>query len=95
LAENKGFSEDLDKWVRRRLRLTVWRQWKRTWTRFKNLRKCGIAEERAVASAFNERGPWYNSGASHMNQALPKKYFDGLELISLLEQLRGSRIMSA
>ena len=94
LAENKGFAEDLDQWIRRRLRLIVWRQWKRTWTRFRNLRKRGIAEERAAASAFNGRGPWYNSGASHMNQALPKKYFDGLDLISLLEQLRRFGIIS-
>jgi hypothetical protein len=95
LAENKGFAEDLDKWLRRRLRLIVWRQWKRTWTRSKNLRKRGIAEKRAATSASNGRGPWYNSGASHMNQALPKRYFDGLELISLLEQLRRFRIISA
>lgn len=94
LAENKGFAEDMDQWVRRRLRLIIWRQWKRTWTRFKNLRKRGIAEERAAASASNGRGPWYNSGASHTNQALPKKHFDGLELMSLLEQLRGFRIIS-
>jgi RNA-directed DNA polymerase len=95
LAENKGFAEDLDKWVRRRLRLIVWRQWKRTWTRFKNLMKRGIAKERAATSASNGRGPWYNSGASHMNHALPKKYFYGLGLISLLEQQRRFRIISA
>ena len=95
LAENKGFAEDLDKWVRRRLRLIVWRQWKRTWTRFKNLMKRGIAKERAATSVSNGRGPWYNSGASHMNHALPKKYFDGLELISLVEQQRRFRIISA
>jgi group II intron reverse transcriptase/maturase len=59
LAENKGFAEDLDKWVRRRLRLIIWRQWKRTWTRFRNLMKRGIAEERAAASASNGRGSWY------------------------------------
>ena len=76
LAETKGFAEELDQWIRRRLRLILWRQWKRPWTRFKNLMKFGIAEERAARSAFNGRGPWYNSGASHMNQALPKKFFD-------------------
>ena len=94
LAENKGFAEDLDKWVRRRLRLIIWRQWKRAWTRFRNLVKRGIAEERAAASAFNGRGSWYNSGASHMNHALPKKYFDVLELLSLLGQLRKFGIIS-
>jgi hypothetical protein len=40
-----------------------------------------------VESAFNGRGPWWNSGASHMNHALPKRHFQKLELISLLENL--------
>jgi RNA-directed DNA polymerase len=94
LAANKGFAEDLDKWIRRRLRLILWRQWKRSWTRFKNLMKRGIAEERASSSAFNGRGPWFNSGASHMNHALLKKSFDVLGLFSLLGQLRKFGIIS-
>lgn len=94
LAANKGFAEDLDKWIRRRLRLILWRQWKRSWTRFKNLMKRGIAEERASSSAFNGRGPWFNSGASHMNHALLKKSFDVLGLFSLLGKLRKFGIIS-
>ena len=94
LAESKGFAEELDQWIRRRLRLIVWRQWRRPWTRFKNLMKRGIAEGRAAASAFNGRGSWYNAGASHMNQSMPKKFFDGLGLISLLSQIRKFRIAS-
>lgn len=92
LAETKGFAEVLDQWVRRRLRLILWRQWKRPWTRFKRLMKLGIAEERAARSAFNGRGPWYNSGASHMNQALPKKFFESMGLLSVLEKLQSFRI---
>jgi RNA-directed DNA polymerase len=91
LTETKGFAEELDQWIRRRLRLLLWRQWKRPWARFKNLMKFGIAEERAARSAFNGRGPWFNSGASHMNEALPKKFFDKMGLISALEKVRGFR----
>jgi RNA-directed DNA polymerase len=91
LAETKGFAEELDQWVRRRLRLILWRQWKRPWTRFKQLMKHGIAEERSAKSAFNGRGPWYNSGATHMNHALPKKYFDNMGLLSTLEKLLSFR----
>jgi len=91
LTETKGFAEELDQWIRRRLRLILWRQWKRPWTRFKKLRQFGVPEKRAALSAFNGRGPWYNSGASHMNVALPKKYFDSLGLFSLLNQLHQRR----
>ena len=88
LAEVKGVFEELDGWIRRKLRCILWRQWKRTFTRAKNLMKRGLFEERAWRSATNGRGPWWNSGASHMNQALPKKYFDVLGLTSLQSQLR-------
>ena len=88
LSEFLGFAEELDQWVRRRLRCIIWRQWKRPWKRFKMLTKQGLSEERAVRSAFNQRGPWFNAGSSHMNQALPKRYFDQFGLISTLNTLR-------
>jgi len=87
LSEVKGIFEELDGWIRRKLRCILWRQWKRSWTRFKNLMKLGLAESRARLSAFNGRGAWWNSGASHMNKALPKKFFDRLGLMSLLDQI--------
>ncbi len=49
------------------------------------LRKGGLSEEHAVRAAFNQRGPWFNSGASHMNLAFPKKYFDELRLFSFVD----------
>jgi len=94
ISETKGFAEVLDSWIRRRLRSIIWRQWKRPWTRFRNLMKIGLSEERAATSAFNQRGSWWNSGASHMNQAFPKKYFDNLGLISVLEKVICFRIAS-
>jgi RNA-directed DNA polymerase len=88
LSEFRGFADKLDKWIRRRLRNIIWRQCKRRWKRFQILMKRGLSEERAARSAFNQRGAWFNSGASHMNQAFPKRYFDQLGLISMLQTLR-------
>ena len=88
LAEVKGVFEELDGWIRRKLRNILWRHWKRPYTRAKNLMRRGLPEERAWRSATNGRGPWWNSGASHMNQAFPKKYFDDHGLISLLTEHR-------
>jgi RNA-directed DNA polymerase len=87
IADAKKVMDELDQWIRRRLRLTMWRQWKRNWTRRNKLIAAGLSEQRAVESAFNDRGPWWNSGASHMNQAFPKRHFQKLELISLLDKL--------
>jgi RNA-directed DNA polymerase len=86
LAEVKGVFEDLDQWIRHKLRCILWRQWKRTVTRARNLIRLGLEEERAWRSAANGHGPWWNSGASHLNQALPKRYFDACGLVSLSDQ---------
>jgi len=88
LAETRGTFEELDEWLRRKLRGMLWRQWKRTWTRFARLRARGLDEVRAWKSATNGRGSWWNSGASHMNEAFPTKFFDRMGLISLLTQVR-------
>lgn len=88
LAETREFAEILDGWIRRRLRLILWTQWKRPWTRFIHLRRAGLSEDRARQSAFNGRGGWFNSGASHMNDAFRRKFFDNLGLVSLLDRLR-------
>ena len=82
----KGIFEELDGWIRRHLRKILWRQWKRPRPRAKRLMQLGLSEERAWKSATNGRGPWWNAGASHLNQALPKKRFDRLGLVSLMDQ---------
>lgn len=44
----------------------------------------GLSEVRAWQSATNGHGPWWNGGASHMNAAYPKSWFDRMGLVSLL-----------
>ncbi len=85
LTEIKGILEELDGWIRRKLRCLMWRHWKKLHKRARMLMKGGLSEERAWISATNQRGPWWNSGARHLNQALPKKIFDRAGLLSLLE----------
>ena len=87
LTASKRPVEALDGWIRRRLRLILWRQWKRPYTRARNLMRLGLTEQRAWMSATNGRGPWWNSGASHMNAALPKRVFNDLSLVSLLDTM--------
>jgi len=88
LSDVEGGFEELDQWVRRRLRLLLWRQWKRPRTRAKELRKRGLDQDRAKISAYNGRGPWWNAGSSHMNRAIPTSTFNQKGLVSLLHQHR-------
>ena len=88
LAEVKGIFEELDSWIRRKLRGLIWRKWKRPLTRARKLMQRGLAKAQARKSAANGRGPWWNAGAAHMHVAFPKSYFDRCGLLSLLEQRR-------
>jgi RNA-directed DNA polymerase len=88
LTEATRVLQDLDGWLRRRLRGLLWRQWKRPRTRARKLRERGLDAERARRSAGNGRGPWWNAGASHLNQALPAVFFARMGLVSLLGEQR-------
>ncbi len=88
LASGKQALETLDGWIRRKLRCVLWRQWKRAAARARNLMRRGLTADRAWRSATNGRGPWWNAGASHMNAAFPKSWFDTLGLVSLLDTVR-------
>jgi group II intron reverse transcriptase/maturase len=83
LSRVKWIFEELDMWLRRKLRCILWRQMKRARTRAKRLMARGLEEKRAWKSAYNGRGAWWNSGASHMNEAFPVAYFRKLGLVEL------------
>jgi len=87
-SQVKGIFEELDGWIRRKLRCILWRQWKKPRTRARKMTGLGIERVRALTSAYNGRGPWWNAGASHMNAAAPAKWFQKLGLTSLLAEYR-------
>jgi hypothetical protein len=83
LSQVKWIFEELDRWIRRKLRCLLWRQMKRGVTRARRLIRRGLSERRAWQSAGNGRGPWWNAGATHMNEAYPVRYFRELGLAVL------------
>ncbi|WP_245153465.1 group II intron maturase-specific domain-containing protein [Allopusillimonas ginsengisoli] len=80
---------NLDGWVRRRLRCLLWRQWKRPRARQRYLLTQGLDSDRAWKSSVNGRGPWWNAGASHMEQAYPNAWFQRLGLVSIHKTVVG------
>ena len=88
LSEVRAPLETLDQWLRRRLRAILWRHWKKPATRRRRLQALGLSAERAWKSSVNGRGPWWNAGASHMNQAVPARRLYRLGLLSFVEQHR-------
>ncbi len=88
MAEVKASFEELDAWIRRRLRCILWRQWKQPRTRARKLRQLGLDAQRAQQSAQNGRGPWWNAGASHLHLAVPTSALRRMGLVSLLDEHR-------
>lgn len=84
----KASFEELDAWVRRKLRVILWRQWKRPGTRLRELRRRGLDAARAASSAYNGRGPWWNAGASHMKEAVPTAALRRMGLVSFVDEHR-------
>ena len=88
LSEVKVSFEELDAWIRRRLRDIMWRHWKQPRTRMEKLMQRGLDAETARLSAGNGRGPWWNAGAGHMHLAVPNSALRRMGLVSLLSEHR-------
>ena len=67
--------QGLERWLRRRLRSVVWKQWKRGRTRFRELRKRGIGKDLAAQTAGSPHGPWRLANSPALSIALPNAYF--------------------
>ncbi len=72
----------IDKWIRRRVRAIVWRQWKRGRTRFKALRRLGVGKDLAAQTAGSPHGPWRISASPALSIALPNASLAKLGLVS-------------
>jgi RNA-directed DNA polymerase len=88
LSQIKGIFEELDGWIRRKLRCILWVQWNKPKTRAKMLMKHGIGKAGAFTSAYNGRGSWWNAGASHMNAAINAKWLSDRGLVNLITEQR-------
>ena len=74
----------LDRWLRRRLRSVVWKQWKYARVRFAELRQRGVGKDLAAQTAGSAHGPWHLSNSPALSYALPNAYLASLGLPRLV-----------
>ena len=74
---------DLDKWIRRKLRCYIGKQWGRSG--YRQLRKRGVRRILAWNTAKSAHGPWRLSHSPALYPALPNKFFKGLGVPELVE----------
>jgi RNA-directed DNA polymerase len=70
----------LEAWIRRRLRMYLWRQWKTGQNRFRELRRRGVSKFQAAVAAASPTAFWRMSGHVTVQSALRNHYFDALGL---------------
>jgi len=86
LAEMKKVLKELDEWLRRRIRLCYWKQWKKIKTRHDNLVKLGIENYKAWEFANTRKGYWRISNSPILNKSLTNQYLKEQGLITLSER---------
>ena len=79
-CETPRVLSNLDAWIRRRLRMYLWRQWKNGRNRFKELRRRGVPKFGAAVAAGSPTDFWRMSGHPAVQQALRNHYFDSIGL---------------
>jgi RNA-directed DNA polymerase len=82
-CETPSVLDELGQWIRRRLRSVVWNQWQRGTTRYRELRKRGVAAQEAAKLAGSSDGPWHLAKTPALNSALSNAYFASLGLPEL------------
>ena len=73
MADMKSLLQSNDEWLRHRIRAIYWKQWKKVKTRFRELKKFGVEEEKAWICANMRNGNWYCSGYITLQGAFNNK----------------------
>lgn len=70
LADMQSYLKRIDEWLRRRIRMSIWKCWKKIKTKFVNLQKCGISRFYAWQHANTRLGYWSIAGSRILTSAL-------------------------
>ena len=80
MADMRKNLKELTQWLRRRIRMYIWKQWKRVRTRYSELQRHGIPQDQAWQWANTRKGYWRISKSPIVNRALPDKHLVSLGL---------------
>ncbi|OWZ84118.1 group II intron reverse transcriptase/maturase, partial [Natranaerobius trueperi] len=74
IADMKNRITALNEWIRRRIRMYLWKQWKKISARFKNLKRLGIAKGKAWEWANTRKGYWRIANSWISSRSLTNEY---------------------
>lgn len=86
IADMKGLARSLDSWLRRRIRMCYWKQWKKIKTRNDNLVALGVPGYKAWEYANTRKSYWRIAGSPILAKSLTNEYLKKLGLQSISER---------
>ncbi len=85
LADARNLLIKLDEWLRSRIRMVTWKRWKRIRTRFENLKRAGLDEERAWMWANTRKGYWRTAHSPILLGVISNKIIKRAGYLSFME----------
>ena len=78
--------KSLDEWIRRRIRMCFWKQWKKIKTKYDNLRKLGATKEKAWEYANTRKSHWRISNSPILSTTLTNVYLEKIGYTSIYKR---------
>jgi group II intron reverse transcriptase/maturase len=91
LADTPSIFQELDEWLRHRLRQLLWKRWKRPKTRYRELVARGVPAFAAWEASSSGKGPWRLSASPPVHQALNNAYWRAQGLLSFSDRYQQLR----
>ena len=86
LADTPSAFKAIDMWIRRRLRMCLWKQWKNPRAKVKRLISLGVPKDIAYEWGNTRKGYWRIAGSPILQRALNNRYWETNGLKSLMDR---------
>ncbi|WP_227498598.1 group II intron maturase-specific domain-containing protein [Synechococcus sp. PCC 7336] len=74
---------ELDGWLRRRVRMCYWKQWRRARTRIRNLLELGTSKRQAILTGLSRKGYWRLSRTLATHSGMTNEWLKEQGLLSI------------
>jgi group II intron reverse transcriptase/maturase len=86
IADMRNKIQEMNQWIRRRLRMYLWKQWKKISARFENLRRLGLDKGKAWEYANTRLGYWRIANSPILKRTLTDKYLESLGYMNIAKK---------
>ena len=86
IANQYNLTVELDHWIRRRIRMCYWKQWRKPRTKIRNLIKLGVPVKLAISCGMTSKGYWHSARTEGIQRGLTNDWLKQQGLVSLRDR---------